>query len=204
MGSQRVRHKTEQQKCSFFEESLIYCLWVVYFLSPWCLMVSIVCLLFHIMLTLGMSYLNPPALIVSYVFVLLQFCFFPRIWYCLPVTVFQNYSKTLTCMAFFCFLALLRIRFGGKGWPFCGNWSWNEGRCVSSVSHISVSKFCYRKINNPLFRNVYGDNGLQMIPSGLKGILMAILNFFSSLSAMLYIPCSVGSLLVPLKVYAFF
>ena len=28
--------------------------------------------------------------------------------------------------------------------------------------------------------------------------------FFPSLSAMLYIPCSVGSLLVPLKVYAFF
>ena len=75
---------------------------------------------------------------------------------------------------------------------------------MSSVSHISVSKFCYRKINNSFFRNVYGDNGLQMIPSGLKGILMAILNFFSSLSAMLYIPCSVGSLLVPLKVYAFF
>ena len=28
---------------------------------------------------------------------------------------------------------------------------------MSSVSHISVSKFCYRKINNSSFRNVYGD-----------------------------------------------
>ena len=28
---------------------------------------------------------------------------------------------------------------------------------VTSVSHISVSKFCYRKINNSSFRNVYGD-----------------------------------------------
>ena len=41
--------------------------------------------------------------------------FFPRICYYLPVSVFQNYSKTLTCMAFFCFPALLRIWFGGGG-----------------------------------------------------------------------------------------